>query len=194
MHDLSRILAFSAQKLISEGPVADVAIRLKAYVKQNDIGNILIFDGITGQQVDVNWQGTEADIRLRYGASSESESAGPPNLKISRGRPKLGVTGREVTLLPRHWQWLDRQRGGASAALRRLVDQERKDGVEQDEIRQAQDITNRFIYAIAGDLQGFEEAVRALYAGDKQRFDAEIRHWPPDIRACAKRFSLPALQ
>ncbi len=92
------------------------------------------------------------------------------------------MVGREVTLLPRHWEWLDRQRGGASASLRRLIDDARKLSAEADDIRTAQDRTNRFMSAIAGDLPGFEQATRALYAGNEHAFVAQVETWPKDVK------------
>ena len=98
------------------------------------------------------------------------------------GRPKLGVVAREVTLLPRHWAWLSSQPGGASVALRKLVEQARKDGQTQDQRRQSQEATYRFMSAMAGCLEGFEEAARALFAADRLRFEALLAPWPPDIQ------------
>jgi hypothetical protein len=104
------------------------------------------------------------------------------------------VVGREVTLLPRHWAWLDEQRGGASAALRRLVDSARRDLSSADLIRNSQDRTNRFLSAIAGNLPGFEEATRALFKSDESRFKAQIRNWPRDVRRYALEFAKDALR
>jgi hypothetical protein len=101
--------------------------------------------------------------------------------------------GREVTLLPRHWEWLDQQRGGVSAALRRLIDENRKERAAEDAIREAQDSANRFMMAIAGDFPGFEEAVRALYARDGAKFREETQRWPADIRRCASDYAEAAL-
>ncbi len=102
------------------------------------------------------------------------------------GRPRLGVVGREVTLLPRHWAWLEAQRGNASATLRQLVDQARREGEEADSVRRAQDAAHRFCNAMAGDRPGFEEAMRALFARDGGRFNAETYPWPCDIRDHAR--------
>ena len=89
-----------------------------------------------------------------------------------RGRPKLGVVAREVTLLPRHWDWLNSQSGGASVALRKLVEAARLAGDDKDRTRHAQEAAYRFMTALAGNLPGYEEATRALYAADPARFDA----------------------
>ena len=112
--------------------------------------------------------------------------------KKPRGRPKLGVIGREVTLLPRHWAWLDTQRGGASATLRRLVDAERKASVDSDSRRASQDRANRFMSAMAGDREGFEEATRALYASNREGFEAASATWARDIRRMAQSMAADA--
>jgi hypothetical protein len=130
---------------------------------------------------------------LDFGPRRESQqpnlSEGRPALKNKPGRPKLGVVGREITLLPGHWEWLDKQRGGASATLRRLVDQHRLNNTSADKTRLAQDSTNRFIYAIAGNLGNFEEAVRVLYANNPDGFADCVKLWPSDIRQCTKHYA-----
>lgn len=141
----------------------------------NDL--VLFFDSNTGRQVDIDVSSETIRGQSQQVESSdsgtESKLVQNKNKNKSKGRPRLGVVGREVTLLPRHWEWLDQQRGGASAALRRLIDENRKERAAEDAIREAQDSTNRFMMAIAGDLPGFEEAVRALYARDGAKFREE---------------------
>ena len=110
------------------------------------------------------------------------------------GRPKLGVVAREITLLPRHWDWLNTQPGGASVALRKLVEQARHASEGKDRIRQSQEATYRFMVAMAGDRPGFEEATRALFAGDSDRFDREIASWPIDVRDHARQLAAIALR
>ena len=140
------------------------------------------------------------DIERRYGVPPQLESAAPivgsaedaSTGKKPRGRPKLGVIGREVTLLPRHWTWLDTQRGGASATLRRLVDAERKASVDSDSRRASQDRANRFMSAMAGDREGFEEATRALYASNREGFEAASATWARDIRRMAQSMAADA--
>ena len=102
------------------------------------------------------------------------------------GRPKLGVVGREVTLLPRHWDWLAEQPGGASVAIRRLIDAERKASDFKDLARKAQEVTYRFMHAIAGDFPHFEDASRALFAGDRETFARSTEDWPADVRDHAR--------
>jgi hypothetical protein len=130
----------------------------------------------------------ELDLR---GAPAEAADRVMAPAAKAPGRPKLGVTAREVTLLPRHWDWLAVQPGGASVALRKLVeDARRNDGKAQ--VRAAQAALNRFMSAMAGNLPGFEEAGRALFAGDKAGFERETRGWPEDIRDYAQRLAAPA--
>src|SRR3984957_11907417 len=98
-----------------------------------------------------------------------------------RGRPKLGVVAREVTLLPRHWEWLATQPGGASVALRKLVEEARRTHADKDKIRKAQERAYHFMSAMAGDLPGFEEATRALFADNRSKFKETIGTWPVDV-------------
>ena len=132
---------------------------------------MLIFDDHTGRQVDFDLRGTLDEVLARVA---------PAQSRPGPGRPKLGVVSREVSLLPRHWEWLEDQPNGASAAIRRLVDQARKYDTGALRARMA---LGRFLSAMAGDLPGCEEAGRALYASDRARFETQIREWPADIRA-----------
>jgi uncharacterized protein len=150
---------------------------------------VLIFEDSTGGQIDLDLRGTAEEIRERY---APPDSAPQPEKRSGPGRPKLGVVSREVSLLPRHWEWLGGQPGGASAAIRRLVEAARRDTVREDEGRRARDAAHRFMYAMAGDLPGFEEASRALYAGDFARLDEQIQPWPGDVRDYVRRLLLPA--
>lgn len=178
------IFAFLGDKLISSGTVSEVTDNTRNLV---DRQNILAFDAGNGKQVNINYE--QYPPQPAAGPSSEPAGSGPSQVQ-RRGRPKLGVKGREITLLPRHWEWLDQQRGGASAAIRRLVDEHRASHSDEDRVRQAQDSTNRFLYAIAGNLPAFEEAVRALYAKDTDGFQHCIKAWPQDIRKCAQHYSV----
>lgn len=192
----NRFIAFEGETLIADGNQLEVALRLKKQGAEPALrrGEVLIFAGADGRQIDLHLSGSESDIERRYGAATESaapivgiggKAAAAGAEKKTRGRPKLGVIGREVTLLPRHWAWLDTQRGGASATLRRLVDAERKASVDSDYRRASQDRANRFMSAMAGDLKGFEEATRALYAGNREGFESASASWAHDIRHIA---------
>jgi len=146
---------------------------------------IIIFSDATGQPIDLDLRGTERDVIARLpkpasppDAEAEEASAGPRG----RGRPKLGVVAREVTLLPRHWEWLGAQPGGASVALRKLVEEARRTNGDADRVRAARDAAYRFMSVMAGNLAGFEEASRALFADDRRRFVGLVAGWPDDIR------------
>jgi hypothetical protein len=132
---------------------------------------VLIFDDETGQQVDADFSGSMDDV-LRRGGAGDSRPPGP-------GRPKLGVVSREVSLLPRHWEWLQEQPNGVSATLRRLVDDARK---RTPRSRRLRDAAYRFIWAIAGNFENAEEAIRALYAKEDARLEAMMDTWPSDVR------------
>lgn len=180
-------VAFAAQRAIAEGDLLTVAKAVRA-VRPKAHVTILIFDRTTGQQIDIDLRGTDADLVQRYTPADSDENPREIGTR-RRGRPRLGVVGREVTLLPRHWQWLDEQRGGASATLRRLVDQARHSRRDADLVRASQDRANRFMSAMAGNLPGFEEATRALYARNRSKFLEETKRWPRDVRLTARAFA-----
>jgi hypothetical protein len=157
-------------------------VSAKRALDAGEAAPILIFDAVTSRPVEVDVRGTEDEVRARLapGPQAGEDEAGP-----RRGRPKLGVTAREVTLLPRHWDWLAAQRGGASATLRRLVEDARRANPGAEAQRQGQEALYRFMTAMAGDAPGYEEATRALFAGNRGRFEAETEGWPGDVRAHA---------
>jgi hypothetical protein len=146
-------------------------------------GPVLIFDDRTGAVVDLDPRQALAPEPLFEG---DDDPATPePREARSRGRPRLGVVPREVTLLPRHWEWLAQQPGGASVALRKLVEAAlRAAAAEQgpDARRRAQQRAHRFMTTMAGDLPNYEEATRALFAEDSARLAALTEAWPADIR------------
>lgn len=142
-------------------------------------GRLLVFDDATGQQVDHPWPAGYVPDQPSVACTEEACAPAPTGV----GRPRLGVVAREVTLLPRHWEWLSKQRGGASAALRRLVEDARKTHAEHDAQRQAKERAYRFMSAIGGGYPGFEEASRALFADDAGAFAERIQDWPVDVRA-----------
>ncbi len=184
-------VAFDEMRSIVEGTLEAVAVGCFEHVKTlppEERGRpILVFDSGTGRQLDLDLSGTVEDVRIRYRASTQ-----PPAEKRRRGRPKLGVVGREVTLLPRHWAWLDAQPGGPSPTLRRLVDRARRS--DDDPVKNAQHRAHGFMTAIAGNLPGFEEAIRALYAPSRERFVAETKTWPDDVRETALVFAADAFR
>jgi len=165
--------AFAGTARLATGPLAEIALLVR------DHPGALVFEDESGRPVDLDTRGTEEEIRARYAAPAR----GP-------GRPRLGVTAREVTLLPRHWDWLARQPGGASVALRRLVEAAAR---EPSAARSAaRDAAYRFASALGGNLPGFEEAMRALYAGKRKKFHRQLDGWPPDIRAHLEKLAAPA--
>jgi len=178
--------AFDGHRRLVSGPLATVALAVRQAAGDATPGTILIFDDATGRAIDLDLRGTADEIRARYAATPADASAptGEPSgagESRGRGRPKLGVVSREVTLLPRHWDWLAAQPGGASVALRKLVEDARRTHAAADRRRDAQARAYHFMSAIAGDLPGFEEAARALYANDLARLAELIAGWPDDV-------------
>ena len=167
----NRFSAFVGQDLIARGDLRAVARAAHAHRRAQPV----VLDDATGRTVDLNLEGSAADVEARF-------SALPATPPPARGRPKLGVTSREVTLLPRHWEWLSGQPGGASAALRRLVDQARQTNLGRDELRAASERVYRAMTTLCGDSEGYEEAARALFAGDREGFAALTGSWPADVR------------
>ncbi len=176
--------AFIGPLRLAAGPLAEVAIAVMQASRRPAAPPIIIFSDATGQPIDLDLRGTERDViaRLPQPASppeAEETAAAEPR---GRGRPKLGVVAREVTLLPRHWEWLGAQPGGASVALRKLVEEARRANGDADRARAARDAAYCFMSVMAGNLAGFEEASRALFADDRRRFVGLIAGWPDDIR------------
>ncbi|PJM70430.1 DUF2239 family protein [Achromobacter ruhlandii] len=184
--------AFEGHRLLARGALAEVALAVKqaqdGHANRHGDGAILVFDDHTGKQVDLDLGGADADIRARYQAPADAapapaeEADGADAAPRGRGRPKLGVVPREVTLLPRHWDWLAAQPGGASVALRKLVELARRDNEARDQRRQRQEAAYHFMSSMGGNLPGFEEATRALYADDRAGFTRQVAAWPADVR------------
>jgi len=180
--------AFHADRRLASGSDGEVALAVRAFLKEQPSAAVLIFDDETGGQVDFDLRGSDREVLARLGGS-ENDNA----VSVRRpGRPKLGVVAREVTLLPRHWEWLAAQPGGASVALRKLVEAARMAKAGSDVVRRAQEAADRFMMAVAGNLPHYEEAARALYAGHKQRFVDLTASWPADVRAHARRLAAKA--
>jgi uncharacterized protein len=186
----TRATAFAGLHRLATGPIDTVAQAVVTAFRRQDSRSILMFDDATGQLIDLDFRGSDADILRRLPLATDAgEPVEVASERRGRGRPKLGVVAREVTLLPRHWEWLATQPGGASIALRKLVEQARHQRIDEDLIRRRRDRAYRFMAAMAGDLPGFEEACRALFADDRARFDQCIAGWPADIRAYADRLA-----
>ncbi|MBV8684540.1 MAG: DUF2239 family protein [Caulobacteraceae bacterium] len=177
----STFIAFEGSTRLARGSLAEAAIAAWRAHQRGPDRPVLVFDGETGAVVDLDLRGDETEILARH--------ALPPGSAPVRGRPKLGVTAREVTLLPRHWEWLGSQPGGASAALRRLVDAARRAEGDAGRQRAAREAAYRFMRSTAGDLPGFEAAARALFAGDLDELRARMGDWPEDVRDETLRFA-----
>jgi hypothetical protein len=185
--------AFLGPNRLASGPLADVAIAVTKASKLAAAPPILIFDDASGRQIDLDLRGSEREIVKRLPQPASGPEAPADHSATAeprgRGRPKLGVVAREVTLLPRHWDWLATQSGGASVALRKLVEEARRTGGDRDRSRAARDAAYHFMSAMAGNFPGFEEATRALFADDRRRFAGLIAGWPDDIRDHAARLA-----
>jgi hypothetical protein len=167
------LFAFAGHRLLAQGPAAEVVAAVKTATDAGD--TVLTFDAATGGVVDLDLRGDVAAVLARLTPAAEAEKRGP-------GRPKLGVTAREVTLLPRHWDWLAGQPGGASVALRKLVEGALREAEGPDRVRKGREAAYRFMTAVAGDLPGYEEATRRLFAGDAAGFEAAVAGWPEGVR------------
>ncbi len=202
--------AFDGYRRHAAGPLPAVALAIKRAVASDAVGGaILIFDNATGRPIDIDTRGSDDEVAARYAPAAtpvepddaNRETAPDPdhaadvaslaNEPRGRGRPRLGVVAREVTLLPRHWTWLATQPGGASVALRRLVDEARRSHAHKDRSRRAQERAYHFMSAIAGDMPGFEEASRALFANDDARLRELTAGWPADVREHALALASP---
>ncbi len=191
----SAFVVFAADACLAVGDLRTVAEAAKRAIERAGSEPVLIFDARTSHQVEVDFRGSVADVvgRIVLRAETGACPAMAPPTQRGPGRPKLGVVAREVTLLPRHWEWLASQPGGASVTLRKLVDHARRANEGKDRIRQSQDAAYRFMATMAGDRPGFEEATRALFAGDKVGFDERTADWPIDIRNHATNLAAVAL-
>lgn len=192
------VVAFEGATCLARGPLAAVALQVKAAIEERPGARLMVFNAQTSEILDFDHRGTQQEVLARLalthapavpaqGQAAEGEGeSDSATAKTGPGRPKLGVVAREVTLLPRHWAWLAGQPGGASVALRKLVEQARKDSLAQDQLRMSQEASYRFMSAMsamAGSLAGFEEAARALFAADRLRFEALIAPWPVDVQS-----------
>jgi hypothetical protein len=174
--------AFARDRLIASGGLQEMLRRTKEHIDRHGADGVLIFEDQTGAQIEFDFRGMPQDVlaRLRSHPLFAAGAAAAP--RTGPGRPRLGVVSREVSLLPRHWEWLEQQPNGISAALRRLVDEARKREPDRERARRARDAAGRFMTVMAGDLPGYEEASRALYAGDRKRLEKLTKGWPRDIR------------
>jgi hypothetical protein len=181
--------AFNGHRRLASGPLHEVALAVRNATESGDNGSVFIYEDATGRMIDIDTRGTADEVNARLAQPVEpapwyplGEMGQTDGELRGRGRPKLGVVAREVTLLPRHWDWLNTQPGGASVALRKLVEEARRTSGDKDRTRAAQEAAYHFMSAIAGDLPGFEEATRALFAYDRRKFSDLVAAWPEDVR------------
>lgn len=174
--------AFEGSKLVAQGNRGEVRDVLKKYRALHPEASILVFDDRTGEDFDLEGipVSTQASVSV-----SEPKPARP-------GRPKLGVVAREITLLPRHWEWLETQPGGASVALRKLVEAARKQQAPEDRARQAIEAAYRFLSVMSAHVPNFEDVARALFRRDWPQFDHSTQSLPLDVREHLRRLTLPA--
>jgi len=187
--------AFEGDRCVAAGDLHMVARAAKETLDRRKDTAVLVFDSSSGP-VEIDFRGSVDDVLARLpnpkGAVATEDTA--PFAPRGPGRPKLGVVPREVTLLPRHWEWLAQQSGGASVALRRLVDEARRANKDKDRVRQAREAAYRFIAAMGENKPHYEEVARALFAGDAERFQAWTAAWPADVRDHARRLAATAFE
>ena len=178
--------AFMGHQRLASGPLAEVALAVMKASQKVAAEPIVIFDDANGRPIDLDLRGTERDVVARLPLPAANARTPADDMAVpeprGRGRPRLGVVAREVTLLPRHWEWLGAQPGGASVALRKLVEEARRSSGDRDRGRAAREAAYHFMSTMAGNLPGFEEASRALFADDRRRFGDLVAGWPGDIR------------
>lgn len=177
-------IAFCGNIAIATGPLAQVALAAKAAAQAEASRPVLVFAADTGTVIDLDLRGTAQDVVGRL--EGQMPAARPA------GRPRLGVIAREITLLPRHWDWLAEQQGGASVALRRLVEAASRLPDPATGRRKAQEAAYRFMAAMAGDFPSYEEANRALFGNDAAGFAAHMQAWPMDVRIHAEKLAQAA--
>ena len=202
----SAFTAFEGSRCIATGALLDVALVAKSAIDaaayNPQPAPVLIFNDATSEVIELDWRGSVAEFQARLALLPTSDSATLaaettssedelPNAANSvakgPGRPKLGVVAREVTLLPRHWEWLATQTGGASVALRKLVEVARRTSEVKDRVQRASSVGYKFMSTVAGHEAGFEEASRALFAGDQAGFEAITASWPADVQTHLKK-------
>jgi hypothetical protein len=179
-------IAFAQNKCIASGKPKEVVTAVKLFVDAHPVTNVLVLDAVTSATIELDLRGAMTTVLRRLPKTiPEQPSAEPAAVADNNatvGRPRLGVVAREVTLLPRHWEWLAGQSGGASVALRKLVEHALRSSKAADQKRKALEYAYRFMLDLAGDNAGFEEASRALFAADMERLSQLVAKWPRDVR------------
>lgn len=183
--------AFEGATRLFRGTFHEVVLKVKERMGRAENSSVLIFSDDTGKTMDFNFQGSVKDALRRleiYVSKQENRPISGP------GRPRLGVMSREVSLLPRHWEWLANQPGGASATIRKLIDEARKRSATHISVKQAQERAYRFMSVIAGDMKGYEEALRALYKADRKNLLFHMQHWTVDVRSHVLELAKPVFE
>jgi len=184
----SSCVAFAGDRCLAFGDLAQVASEVKAAMLRGESESIIILDGRTSEPIELDFRGTIKEMLARIPKmAAGSGRLATAQTKRAPGRPRLGVISREVTLLPGQWEWLDQQPGGASGTLRRLVFAARKSDSNEAEARVAQEAVYRFMTTMAGNLPGFEEALRAFYRKNWELLEEFTRPWPSGIRIHLQR-------
>jgi len=187
------VTAFDAGRRVASGPLAHVLEDLRHYRILTPAADISVFVDGTGERLPIALD-LEPSALLPAAAAAldgQGEQVLAQPAPRRPGRPRLGVVAREVTLLPEHWEWLSRQDGGASVTLRNLVDQARQTEAVRDQVRLAHEAAYRYLQAAGSGLPGYEDALRALHAGDAAQFEAQLMGWPEDMREYARSLAFP---
>ena len=190
--------AFDGHRMLATGPLGEVALAVKRAVNAGLKGRCWCSrrDRSRRRSRSARHQGRDpraAFTARRRGSCPFTISRRWPRRRRARTRStQAGVVAREVTLLPRHWEWLATQPGGASVVLRRLVEDARRANAGPGEARARRDAAYKFMSAVAGDFAGFEEATRALFAGRHEAFEEHMASWPNDVRGYVLKLALGA--
>lgn len=177
---------FENDEVLLRGSETEVRQAVRRARAVRPLGKLIAFFDDNGEDFEVEYvpPGT---------ADAIPEPLVEENLVRKAGRPRLGVVAREVTLLPRHWEWLETQPSGPSAALRRLVESARRDSAPADRTRRSVEATYRFLYTMVGNTAFFPELCRALFRRDWERFDAQLGSWVAwELGEYARMLSRPA--
>lgn len=179
MQTVEKFSAFDGTEIFFEGVLPEVTEAIRRRLAMSPDSQVLVFNQTTGKQTDIY-----LDLPVKFIGQPASHA-------VSSGASKLGLVGREVTLLPRHWKWLDTQPGGASVALRKLVEMAMRENAQKDAARQRHEAAYRFMTALAGDLPGYEEALRCLFANDRDGLVERIKEWPSDVQRFTLQLAFP---
>ena len=186
-HTPIRWIAFAQTRCLAIGTPVEVAVAVKIFTDTQPEVSVLAFDAVSSRPVEIDLRGSLDEVLARLPPPAVTLESTPETRSV--GRPKLGVVPKEITLLPRHWEWLASQPGSASVVLRKLLEQAMRASGDTDRVRQTQEATYRFMQAMAGNAVGYEEASRALFAGDLAAFREHTATWAQDVREHALRLA-----